>query len=96
MFRWRWNARTGTKIEVCAIIWVAGILTFWVVVLPLLCIKHPQLIPFRDNIKDVVHTLTGGGGAVVLIVEARKMVENSVGKMRSNRKEGAGRNDQEG
>ena len=82
MFRWRWNARTGTKIEVCAIIWVAGILTFWVVVLPLLCIKYPQLIPFRENIKDVVHTLTGGGGAIVLIVEARKMVENSVEKIR--------------
>lgn len=86
-----WKARTGTKIEVCAIIWVAGILTFWVVVLPLLCIKYPQLIPFRENIKDVVHTLTGGGGAVVIIVEARKMVENSVGKFRKQGK-GAGEN----
>jgi len=75
-----WKARTGTKIEVCALIWVAGLLTFWTVIIPLLCIEYPQLIPFRENIKDVVYTLTGGGGAVVLIVEARKMVENSLGK----------------
>lgn len=77
-----WKARTGTKIEVCAIIWVAGVLTFWVVVLPLLCIPYPQLVPFRENIGPVVDRLTGGGGAVVLIVEARKMVENSVEKIR--------------
>lgn len=75
-----WKARTGTKIEVCALIWVAGLLTFWTVIIPLLCIKHSHLLPFRDNIKDVVYTLTGGGGGVVLVVEARKMVENSFGK----------------
>ena len=84
----KWKARTGTKIEVCALIWVAGLLTFWTVIIPLLCIKHPHLLPFRENIKDVVYTLTGGGGGVVLIVEVRKMVENSFEKKYVKQEEG--------
>ena len=64
-----------------------GLLTFWTVILPLLCIKHPHLLPLRENIQDVVDKLTGGGGAIVFIVELRKMIENSVGKMRRQKEE---------
>ena len=69
--------RTGTKVEIGAVVWTAGIITFWTVILPLLCIDYPELLVFRENIKDVIYTLTGGGGAVVVVVELRKTFENT-------------------
>lgn len=73
---WSDNMRTGTRITIIALIWIALLVTFLVIGLPLLTIKFPHLLPYRENISVIIISLTTGGAGMFMINEIRKTFEN--------------------
>lgn len=59
-----WKTRTRTKIIVIALIWIGLLITFLVIGLPLLSMKYPQLVPYRENISTIIVSLTMGGAGM--------------------------------
>jgi hypothetical protein len=69
--------RTGTKVMLIALIWIGALITFLTVGLPLLTIKWPHLLPYRENISVIVISLTSGGAGMFIMNEIRKAFENT-------------------
>jgi len=71
-----WKTRTRTKILIITFLWIGLLITFLVVGLPLLSLKFPQLIPYRENISAIIISLTMGGAGMFVFHTVTVSKEN--------------------
>jgi hypothetical protein len=72
---------------------VVLLLTVWECVgMPLLTIKYPILLPYRENIADIIKAFLGAGIIDFALNLGRTFLENTFGKNK-NKKEGDGKDE---